>query len=86
MRCRAGYTEIIVESRYSSETNHRGVRHIFPIEGQPYSAHLFVECSRRMTDDYKVGTRFKICVIPKRKLGGRDFLYAYHGDPFEKLG
>lgn len=85
MRCRPGYTEIVVESFYSSEPAHRGRIHVRPTPNQPFPQDLFVECSRTMTDNYPVGTRFRLCVITKQKEEGRVHLYAHFAAPFEVL-
>lgn len=83
MRCPPGYTEIVVESFYSTESGHRDKIHIRPAPGQAYSQHLLVECSRKMTENYPVGTKFRLCVITKQKEQGRMHLYAHYSAPFE---
>lgn len=85
MRCRPGYTEIIVESFYSPEPAHRGKIHIRPAHGQAFPQHFLVECSRKMTDNYPVGTRFRLCVTTKQKEQSRMHLYAHFSAPFEVL-
>jgi hypothetical protein len=86
MKCRPGYIEILVESFYSHEACHRDRIHIRPAPNQLYPQHLFVECSRKMTDNYPVGTSFRLCVCTKRKEDGRVHLYAHFSSPFEVIG
>lgn len=83
MRCAAGYTEILVESFISPETWHRDSKHIRPAQGQVFPQSLFVECSRSLTDEYPVGTVFRICVTPKQRRGGRPHLYAHYLAKYE---
>ena len=54
---------------------------IRPIPGQAYSPTLSVQCSRRLSNLYPVGTRFLLSAKLTDRLGGTPFLYAYHGDP-----
>ncbi len=83
MRCKPGYTEILVESFYSPENGHRGYIHIRPAAGQQYSQDYFVECSRAMTNRYPVGTIFRLAVCLKATSTGRPHLYAHFSAPFE---
>lgn len=80
---RYGYTEILVESFFSFETCHRDRIHIRPAPNQLYPQHLFVECSRKLTDNYPVGTVFRLRVCPKRKKDGRMHLYAHFNSHFD---
>ena len=83
MQYRYDYTEILVESFYSWEDGHRGRIHIRPTAGQAFSQDLLVECSRQMTDEYPVGTIFRLCVCLMQKLDGRPHLYAHYKAAFQ---
>lgn len=56
------YDYIIVESFIPSDlTGRHGPVHIRALEGQePYTSDLFVQCSKSLSENYEVGTRFKI--------------------------
>ena len=74
------YQYVIVESfcPFSTAGRH-GPVHIRPVRGQGLEHTLFVECSKRLSEDYPVGTMFKIrAKLTDRKHGG-EFLYSYHG-------
>ena len=83
MRCKPGYTEILVESFYSPEKGHRGYIHIIPAASQQYSLDYLVECSRAMTNRYPVGTIFRLAVCLKATSGGRPHFYAHYRAPVE---
>lgn len=72
------YKEVIVESFMADRTSglHGGI-HIRPIAGQPFPQSLRVECSKRLSTDYPVGTRFKIRAKLTDKEGEGEFLYTY---------
>lgn len=77
------YTDILVETFYSFETCHRGRIHVRPAPNQAFPQHLFVECSRKLTDNFPVGTVFRLRVCPKRKMDGRLHLYAHYQSCFD---
>ena len=56
------YQEIIVESFYPSDLSGKhGPVHIRPLSGQdPYLETMYVECSKDLSYNYPVGTRFRI--------------------------
>lgn len=69
---RDGYDWIEVESFIPGKT---GAAHIRPVPGGPHPTHLRVECSKALSRNYPVGTRFRI----KAKLTdmqGTPFLYS----------
>lgn len=81
------YSYIIVES-YKPEINkgYHGVIHIKPIAGQePFSEDMHVECTKALSNDYKVGTRFKIKAKITNKEGGKPFAYCHYKWPFEVI-
>jgi hypothetical protein len=80
------YKEIVVESFMPSETSGRhGKVHVRPVEGQFYPQTLFVECAKRLTEDYPVGTRFKLRVKLTDREGSGEYLYSYFGWPFQVI-
>ena len=55
------YDYIIVHSVISNESGQRGSIHIKPLPNQePYSESMFVQCSKVLSTDFPVGTKFKI--------------------------
>ncbi|HCE54394.1 MAG TPA: hypothetical protein DER05_05045 [Lutibacter sp.] len=56
------YEHIIVESYKPKNTSGlHGEIHIRPIKGQnPYNDNMHVRCSKVLTDDYPIGTKFRI--------------------------
>jgi hypothetical protein len=74
------YTEIIVESFIIDKTSgKRGIIHIRPIPNQfPFESDMFVECSKELTNDYPVGTKFKIKAKITSKEGGKPFIYSHY--------
>lgn len=81
MPTRSNYESIVVESFRPAGT-HGEVR-IRPAAGQIFPQTLFVSCSQTLTNDYPVGTKFRIQVRPLEKNGDSLFLYSYFGWPFE---
>lgn len=78
---RDGYEWIEVESFIPGMT---GAAHIRPVADGPYSTDLRVECSKALSRNYPVGTRFLI----KGKLTdmqGTPFLYSSWQWKFEVL-
>jgi hypothetical protein len=81
------YSWIIVESYYPASTaGLHGPIHIRPIDGQGYSTNLHVECSKSLSRNFPVGTRFRIKAKLTDKEGGGEFLYSYFGWHYEVLG
>ena len=60
-----------------------GEAHMRPAPGQLYRQSLKVECAKRLTRDYPVGTRFKIRVKLTDREGEGEYLYSYFGWPVE---
>lgn len=78
----SAYHTIIVESFRPGSGS---AIHVRPIAGQFYPQHLLVECSRSLTRDFPVGTRFRLQVKLTDRQGDGEFLYSYYGWPFEVL-
>jgi hypothetical protein len=78
----SAYRQVAVESYLAGS-----VVRIRPLGGQAYAPTLSVQCARRLcdTDVYPLGTRFLLLAKMTDRLGGRPFLYAYHGDPDVRL-
>ena len=81
------YQLIVVESFNPDSTSGRhGPIHIRPVDGQPgFSSDLFVECSKELTRDYPVGTRFRI-QAKLSEMKGTQYVYSYFGWKYEVLG
>jgi hypothetical protein len=76
------YREVAVESVLDARS---GVARIRPMAGQAFAPTLSVQCARAMLRDYPLGTRFLLQAKLTDRLGGPQFLYAYHGDPVVPL-
>lgn len=80
------YQLIEVESyRPSSTSGSRRKVRIRPCIGQGYPETLHVECSKKLSKDYPVGTRFRIRAKLTDLEGGGEFLYSYYGWAYEVL-
>lgn len=63
---------------------HGGV-HIRPAAGQGIPITLHVECSKKLSKDYPVGTKFRIRAKLTDREGGGEYLYSYFRWPVEVL-
>jgi hypothetical protein len=74
------YREVAVESVVDPATGRLRLR---PMPGQAYPPTLRVQCSRKLLDPglYPAGTCFLLSAKLTDRMGGKAFLYAYHGDP-----
>lgn len=81
------YRMVVVESFEPSVTSGlHGGRHIRPVKGQPgLPDTLHVECSKELSKNYKVGTKFKIKAKLTDREGGGEYLYSYFGWKYEVL-
>ena len=81
------FSYIIVESYKPKNTSGlHGAIHIKPISGQePYTEDMHVECSKVLSDDYPVGTKFKIKAKITNKEGGKPFVYSHYSWDYEVL-
>lgn len=81
------YDYIIVQSVISNERGQRGSIHIKPLPNQePYSETMFVQCSRVLSKDFPVGTKFKIkakIIYPTNS--NRPFVSSHYTWPFEVI-
>lgn len=81
------YVKLEVESYRPSHTSGlHGPVHIRPVAGQDgFPPHLHVRCSKKLSRDYPVGTRFLITAKLSDREGGGEFVESYYGWPFEVL-
>lgn len=78
------YETILVESYIPDYTSGKhGKVHVRPVAGGKYPSSLLVECSKRLSRDYPVGTKFRLQVKLTDREGGGEYLYSYHGWPYE---
>lgn len=72
------YRQVIVESyRPTSTSGLHGEIHIRPLPGQGLGPELQVECSKKLSSDYPVGTQFLIRAKLTDREGGGEYLYSY---------
>ncbi len=80
------YRTVVVESfRPSSTSGLHGGIHIRPAVDQGIPTTLHVECSKKLSKDYPVGTKFRIQAKLTDREGGGEYLYSYFGWPIEVL-
>ena len=80
------YVSVIVESYLPDNTSGlHGKIHIRPIKEEKFSQNIHVECSKKLSTEYPVGTKFKIRAKLTDREGAGDFLYSYHAWPFEVI-
>jgi len=81
------YVTIIAESFVPSDMSGRhGKVHMRPAPGQPFGQDLLIECSKALTTEHPVGTRFRMRVKLTDRESGGEFLYSYHGWKVDVLG
>lgn len=80
----SAYREVAVESVTDPRTGQLAIR---PVPGQAFAPTLRVQCARSLSDpaQYPPGTRFLLLAKLTDRMGGRPFLYAFHGDPVRVL-
>lgn len=76
------YREVAVHS-----VERDGKVEIHPMPGQAYSPALRVQCARALSDTecYRIGTCFLLFAKLTDRLGGEQYLYAWHGDPVKVM-
>jgi hypothetical protein len=76
------YNFIIVESyRPANTSGIHGPIHIRPAPNQMFPQSLQVECSKKLSQNYPVGTRFRLKVRLTDRDGGGEYLYSFPGWP-----
>lgn len=80
------YRLVEVESYLPTATSGlHGEVHIRPCTGQDYPDNMHVECSKKLSRDYPVGTRFRITAKLADREGGSVFLYSHYSWKYEAL-
>ncbi len=80
------YQLVEVESYRPDHTSGlHGKIHIRPCAGQGFAENLHVECSKKLSREYPVGSKFRIRAKLTDREGGGEFLYSYFGWKFEVL-
>lgn len=80
------YVFVDVESFQPEATSGlHGKVHIRPCKGQGYPETLHVECSKKLSRDYPVGTKFRIRAKLTDREGGGEYLYSHFRWPVQVL-
>lgn len=80
------YRQVVVESYAPRSTaGMHGSIHIRPVAGQGLPVTLQVECAKRLSRDFPVGTRFRLKAKLTDREDGGEYLYSYHGWRVEVL-
>lgn len=80
------YIDVIVESYVPASTaGKHGKVHIRPVPGQLFDAGLSVECSKSLSTNYPIGTRFRLRAKLTDREGGGQFLYSSWRWPVEVI-
>lgn len=80
------YDYIIVESVLTKERGKHGPIHIRPIANQaPYLESMYVQCSKTMSNDFPLGSRFRIKAHIIHPAGKRSFVSSHYTWPYEVL-
>lgn len=81
------YDHIVVESFIPNDGEGRhGLVHIRPVEGQePFKTDMFVQCSKDLSNNYQVGTKFRIKAKITAREGGTPFIYSSYAWSYEVL-
>lgn len=74
---------VMVESYRESGSGLHGDVHIRPVGGQGYPTGLRVRCSKSLSRNYPVGTRFWIFAKLTDREGDSDFLSSHHSWDYE---
>jgi len=74
------YQYIIVESfNVLDKSGRHGSVHIRPVPGQGlFKPNMFVECSKTLSTDYPIGTKFRIRAKITNREGGAAFIYSHY--------
>jgi hypothetical protein len=80
MTVRKDYSEIIVESFIPDSTSGlHGIIHIRPLEGQdPFLSDMHVECAKELSNEFPLGTQFRIQAKITSRNGGEAFIYSHY--------
>lgn len=76
------YQSVIVETYKADRTSGlHGPVHVRPVAGQGLATTLRVECSKKLINDYPVGTKFKLRAKLTDREGSGEFIYSSYRDP-----
>lgn len=72
------YQYIEVESFIpESNSSRHGLVHIRPTHDQgPFKTSMFVQCNKKLSEDYPVGTKFRLKAKITDREGGTPFIYS----------
>ena len=71
------YEKVLVESFIpQSASGKHGKVHVRPVAGYKYPATLQVECAKKLSEDYPVGTRFILTAKLTDRENGGEYLYS----------
>ncbi len=80
------YVYVEVESyRPDHKSGLHGKIHIRPCPGQGYSTDMHVECSKKLSKDYPLGSKFRLKAKLTDREGKSEYLYSYWGGDYEVL-
>lgn len=78
------YDYIIVQSVLTNERGKHGPVHIKPLPNQePYLETMYVQCSKVLSTDFPVGTKFRIKAKIIQPIGKRAFASSHYTWPFD---
>lgn len=80
------YQRILVESYIPDSTSGlHGLVHVRPCEGQGLDTHMRVRCPKELSNNYPVGTIFRIKGKITNKEGGNPFIHSHHTWKYEVI-
>ena len=80
------YVYVDVESYLPTQTSGlQGKIHIRPCPGQGYPTDMHVECSKNLSKNYPLGSKFRLKAKLTDREGGGEYLYSYWGWDYEIL-
>jgi hypothetical protein len=80
------YDLIIVESFKSKTSGRHGEIHIRPLPNQaPYTENMFVQCSKVLSTEYPVGTKFILRAKIVNPITRKAFISSHYTWPYEVL-
>jgi len=80
------YVYVVVESYVPQSTaGLHGPVHIRPIDGEVFPQSINVQCSKKLSEDFPIGTKFKIKAKLTDREGKGEFLYSHHQWEFDVL-
>ena len=81
------YEPVVLETYFAIKAGKKSRVHARPLKGQQsFPSDLDAECCRQMRKDYPIGTAFLVWGKVTNRQGKGEFVYTYHGWPFEVVG